>query len=202
MKQASSLWLLAGFALTTLGGTLLHFLYDWTGGSILVAPFSGVNESTWEHMKLLFWPLFLFALIQRLFFKEQKNYWCVKLAAILLGIVLIPVLFYTYNGVFGKSPDWINIAIFYITALLVFLFEWRVFKKDWLQCKHPSLALVAICLIGTLFVVFTFAPPQIPLFQDPLTGTTGLDEQSLYTFDNFMLSIGHFCISLFIATQF
>ena len=118
------------------------------------------------------------------------------------GIVLIPVLFYTYNGVFGKSPDWINIAIFYITALLVFLFEWRVFKKDWLQCKHPSLALVAICLIGMLFVVFTFAPPQIPLFQDPLTGTTGLDEQSLYTFDNFMLSIGHFCISLFIATQF
>ena len=172
MKQRSSLWQLAGFALTTLGGTLLHFLYDWTGGSILVAPFSGVNESTWEHMKLLFWPLFLFALIQRLFFKEQKNYWCVKLFGILLGLVLIPVLFYTYNGVFGKSSDWINIAIFYITALLVFLFEWWVFKKDWLQCKHPRLALVGICLIGMLFVVFTFAPPQIPLFQDPLTGTT------------------------------
>ena len=173
MKHRSSLWQLAGFALSTLGGTLLHFLYDWTGGSLLAAPFSGVNESTWEHMKLLFWPLFLFALIQRLFFKEQKNYWCVKLAAILLGLVLIPVLFYTYNGVFGKSPDWINIAIFYVSALLVFLFEWWAFKKNWLQCKHPSLALVAICLIGMLFVVFTFAPPQIPLFQDPLTGTTG-----------------------------
>ena len=34
----------------------------------------------------------------------------------------IPVLFYTYSGVLGKSPDWINIAIFYITVLLVFLF--------------------------------------------------------------------------------
>ena len=172
MKQTSSLWHLAGFALSTLGGTLLHFLYDWTSGSILVAPFSGVNESTWEHMKLLFWPLFFFALIQRLFFNDQKKYWCVKLMEILLGLVLIPVLFYTYNGVFGKSSDWINIAIFYITALLVFLFEWWVFKKDWLQCKHPRLALVGICLIGMLFVVFTFAPPQIPLFQDPLTGTT------------------------------
>ena len=172
MKHTSSLWQLAGFALSTLGGTLLHFLYDWTGESSLVAPFSGVNESTWEHMKLLFWPLFLFALIQRLFFKEQENYWGVKLSEILLELVLIPVLFYTYNGVFGKSSDWINIAIFYITALLVFLFEWWVFKKDWLQCKHPRLALVGICLIGMLFVVFTFAPPQIPLFQDPLTGTT------------------------------
>ena len=174
MKQASSLWQAAGFAAVTFGGTILHFLYDWTGGNILVAPFSGVNESTWEHMKLLFWPLFLFALVQLLFLRNQENYWCVKLTQILLGLVLIPVLFYTYNGVFGKSPDWINIAIFYITALLVFLFEWWAFKKDRLQCKYPRLAFVAIVLIGSLFVVFTFATPEIPLFQDPLTGTYGI----------------------------
>ena len=174
MKQRSILWQAAGFAAVTFVGTILHFLYDWTDGSILVAPFSGVNESTWEHMKLLFWPLFLFALVQRLFFRDQESYWCVKLAEILLGLVLIPVLFYTYNGVFGKSSDWINIAIFYITALLVFLFEWWAFKRDWLPCKRPLLAFSVICLIGVLFVVFTFATPQIPLFQDPLTGTYGV----------------------------
>ena len=173
MKQRSILWQAAGFALVTFGGTILHFLYGWTGESILVAPFSGVNESTWEHMKLLFWPLFLFAVVQRLFFRDQENYWCVKLLGILLGLALIPVLFYTYNGVFGKSPDWVNIAIFYISALLVFLFEWWAFKQDLMQCKYPRLAFAAICLIGVLFVVFTFTPPQIPLFQDPLTGTYG-----------------------------
>lgn len=172
--RKSLLWQAAGFAFSTFVGTILHFLYDWTGGSIFTAPFSGVNESTWEHMKLLFWPLFLFALIQRLFFREQENYWCVKLAEILLGLALIPVLFYTYNGVFGKSPDWINIAIFYISALLVFLFEWWAFKQERLPCKHPRFAFAAICLIGVLFVVFTFEPPQIPLFQDPLTGTYGI----------------------------
>jgi len=174
MKQRSILWQAAGFAAVTLGGTILHFLYNWTGGSILVAPFSGVNESTWEHMKLLFWPLFLFALVERMFFKNQKNYWCVKLAEILLGLLLIPVLFYTYNGVLGKSPDWINIAIFYITALLVFLFERWVFKNDWLQCRFPRLAFAAICLIGVLFVMFTYSPPQIPLFQDPLSQNYGI----------------------------
>ena len=174
MKQRSILWQAAGFAVVTFVGTILHFLYDWTGGSILVAPFSGVNESTWEHMKLLFWPLFLFALVQLLFLRNQENYWCVKLTQILLGLVLIPVLFYTYNGMFGKSPDWLNIAIFYITALLVFLFEWWAFRRDWLPCKRPRLAFATICLIGVLFVVFTFATPQIPLFQDPLTGTYGV----------------------------
>ena len=174
MKQRSVLWQWTGFAVATFGGTILHFLYDWTGGSILISPFSGVNESTWEHMKLLFWPLFLFAVVQRLFFRDQENYWCVKLAGILLGLILIPVLFYTYNGVFGKSPDWINIAIFYISAALVFLFEWRAFQKDRLPCRNPWLAFAALCLIGVMFVVFTFVPPQIPLFRDPISGNFGI----------------------------
>ena len=174
MKQRSILWQAAGFAVVTFGGTILHFLYDWTGGCILISPFSGVNESTWEHMKLLYWPLLLFALVQRPSFRDQENYWCAKLVEILLGLILIPVLFYTYNGAFGKSPDWLNIAIFYFTALVVFLLERWAFQKTWLQCRHPRLAFGVICLIGVLFVVFTFKPPQIPLFQDPLTGSYGI----------------------------
>lgn len=180
IKQDLLLWQFAGFAITTLGGTLLHFLYDWTNQNILIAPFSGVNESTWEHMKLLFFPLFIFALIQRLFFKEYENFWCVKLAGIATGLVLIPVLFYTYNGVFGKSPDWINIAIFFISAAVAFILETWLFPKDILRCKSPRLAFTAICLIGVLFVTFTFATPQIPLFKDPLTGTYGINEKFVF----------------------
>ena len=174
MKQDLFLWQFSGFSLSSLGGTLLHFLYDWTNESILIAPFSGVNESTWEHMKLLFFPLFLFALIQSRFFKEYEKYWCVKLAGIAAGLTLIPVLFYTYNGAFGKSPDWLNIVIFFVSTAVAFLLETRLFKNDSLRCKRPRLAFGIICLIGVLFVVFTFATPQIPLFQDPLTGTYGV----------------------------
>ena len=173
MKRASFLWQAAGFAFATLVGSLLHFLYDWTGGSDLVAPFSGVNESTWEHMKLLFWPLLLFALGQRLFFRHQEDFWCVKLAEILLGLALIPVIFYTYNGVFGKSPDWVNITIFYVCAALVFLFERWAFQRELFYCKRPRLALAGILLIGLFFVIFTYAPIRIPLFQDPITGAYG-----------------------------
>ena len=157
-------WNWLGFGVVTLGGTILHFLYDWTGGCIWVTPFSGVNESVWEHMKLLFWPLFLFALVQRLFFRGQRNFWSVKLWSTLLGLLLIPVLFYTCNGAFGKSPDWVNIAIFYISAGAVFLFEGWAFK-NFLRPARPAFAV--LCLIGVLFVVFTFSPPRLPLFQEP-----------------------------------
>lgn len=174
MKRNLMLWQFSGFALSTLGGTLLHFLYEWTNENVLTAPFSGVNESTWEHMKLLYFPLLIFALVQSRYFKEYENYWCIKLVGILMGLALIPVLFYTYNGAFGKSPDWLNITFFFISAAVSFTIETRLFYKNNLRCKRPRLAFLLICLIGVFFVVFTFAPPQIPLFKDPLTDTYGI----------------------------
>lgn len=175
MKRKLLRWQVAGFAVASLGGALLHFLYNLAKQSILVAPFSSVNESTWEHMKLLFFPMFFFALIQSRFFKEYRNFWCVKLAGILTGLLLIPVLFYTYNGAIGKSPDWFNISIFFISAAMVFFLETRLFQKNCLHCKMPWLAFAGTCLIGVLFVLFTFSAPQIPLFQDPITGTYGIN---------------------------
>ena len=174
MKRDVSLWQFAGFSLTALFGTLLHFLYDWTCGNIVAALFSGVNESTWEHMKLLFFPLFLFALVQSRFFKDSRSFWCVKLIGTLTALTLIPVLFYTYNGMFGKSPDWINITIFFISAAIAFLFEGHLLKREGIPCQYPALAFLILCLIGVLFVIFTFSPPKIPLFQDPLTGVYGI----------------------------
>jgi hypothetical protein len=54
------------------------------------------------------------------------------------------------------------------------IFECWAFKRVRLSCRHPRLAFVAICLIGILFVVFTFAPPQISLFRDPLSENYGI----------------------------
>ena len=174
MKRRIGLWQIMGFAVSALGGTILHFLYDWLGKSPIVASFSGVNESTWEHMKLLFWPMFIFAVIQSFFFKEQKDFWCVKLRGTLLGLVTIPVLFYTYNGAIGKSPDWLNITIFFVSAAVAYIYETRQFKNGAGVCKHPRLALAMLCVIALLFVIFTFATPEIGIFKDPITGTFGI----------------------------
>ena len=116
--------------------------------------------------------MFIFSLIQSHNFKEYKNFWCIKLKGIILGLSLIPLMFYTYNGAFGKSPDWLNIAIFYLSAGVVFLFEHWAFQN----IRRPSrLTFVVLCLIGILFVVFTFAPPHLPLFQDPVTVIYGTE---------------------------
>ena len=174
MKRSIGLWQLLGFGVTALGGTLLHFLYEWLGKAIWIAPFSGVNESTWEHMKLLFWPMLIFAVAQSFLFRDRKDFWCVKLRGILLGITLIPVIFYTYNGAIGRSPDWFNIAIFFITAAVVYLYETRLFGMGKLICRSRKLPILILSAIAVLFVVFTFLTPELGIFRDPVTGTYGV----------------------------
>ena len=176
MKRSIELWQLIGFAVTSLGGTLLHFLYDWLGGATWIAPFSGVNESTWEHMKILFWPAFLYALLQSFFFRDREDFWCVKLRGILLGLLLVPVLFYIYNGVIGQSPDWINIAIFFVSAAAAYIHETKLFRAEKSKCLTPKLALAALWGIAILFAVFTFATPELDIFKDPLTGSYGIQK--------------------------
>lgn len=174
MKKTIWLWQLAGFSVTSFLGTVFHFLYDWLGGAVWIAPFSGVNESTWEHMKLLFWPMVIFAVIQSFFFGDREDFWCVKLRGILAGLSLIPILFYTYNGVIGRSPGWINIAIFFVAAAVVYIYETVRLKKPPLPCKNSKIAIGVIVMIALLFVIFTFFTPEIGIFKDPLTGTYGI----------------------------
>ncbi len=173
MQRTLSNWQRAGFIFTTIAGTLLHFLYDWSSQSVFVAPFSAINESSWEHMKLLFVPMFIFALIERQFLSEHyEKFWCIKLAGIGLGLTLIPVLYYSYTGIFGTSKDWINISIFFIAAAAAYLLETWLFKQDRGLCFTSLFALFLLCVIAFAFVVFTFLPPEIPLFQDPRVGVS------------------------------
>ena len=174
MKSSYGVWQLWGFAATSALGTVLHFLYDLSGSSCLVAPFSGVNESTWEHMKLLFFPTFIFAIVQSFFLGERRDFWCIKLKGIILGLAIIPIIFYTYNGAIGKSPDWFNISIFFIAAGISYIYEFRQFKGKESLCKKPYLALFALCALALLFVVFTFKTPHLGIFKDPLTGAYGI----------------------------
>lgn len=174
MKKTLSLWQLAGFTFAMVLGTVLHFLYGWTG-SIAVTPFSAVNESTWEHMKILFFPTLLFAGIQSRFFKkEYKNFWKIKTVGILLGVVGIPVLFYTYSGAIGTPPAWLNVLFFFLAGGLAYLWEWRAFQKVDGSHKGSFFAVLLLIGIAAAFVVFTYLPPTLPLFQDPVTGGYGL----------------------------
>ena len=175
MKRSLSFWQFVGFVFTSVVGTLLHFLYEWTGESVIVGLFSAVNESIFEHMKLLFFPMLLVAFIEAKYIGEEyDNFWCAKLVGILVGVGLIPVIYYTYTGIFGVNADWFNIIIFFITAAISYMVETRIMESGRCSFIQPNLAKFILIIIAAVFIVFTFFPPKIPLFEDPITAIYGI----------------------------
>ena len=159
-------WELAGLFLPLIFGNLLHFVYDWSGQNSVVAAFAAVNESTWEHMKLLFFPML--ALVLFLFFKlpEQSPIPVALSIGTLVGLALIPILFYTYTGVLGFSVMAIDIAIFYISVLGAFLIGWFLNDNRELANRR-GLLLTCLVILAILFFIFSYYPPEIGLFQEP-----------------------------------
>lgn len=179
MKQSISCWQVAGFLFTSVLGTFLHFLFDLSGQSVVAAIFSAVNESIWEHMKLIYYPMLLFSLIEYWFWgKDHKQFWCIKLVGILLGLTFIPVLYYTYTGIFGVTVDWLNITIFFLSAGVVFRAENKLFQKENGCCLSPWISFALIWTIGVAFTLLTFCTPEIPFFKDPVTGSYGFQTQA------------------------
>ena len=173
MNRSLYLWQIAGFLFVSIIGTLLHFTYDLSTQNLAVALFSAVNESVWEHMKLFFFPVVFFALIEYFFWgKQNKHFWSIKLRGVVLGIVLNIVLYYLISGAFGISALWVDVALFYVIIAVVFLYETYMFKKQRDVKISERTALILFCVIALCFVIFTFLTPQIPLFE--AAGTYGI----------------------------
>ena len=166
MKKSISVWQMIGFIFVGILGTLLHFLYDWTGQNPVVGAFSAVNESIWEHMKLLFFPMLVFATWEYFRIgKEYPGFWWVKLLGTVVGLILIPSIYYTYTGALGVEADWFNIAIFFLAAAAVFWLEARLLKKGLPRWPRPGIALGGLLLLTVIFIMLTYTPPQLPVFQ-------------------------------------
>ena len=122
MKIRERLNLAAGILFTLILGTLLHFTYHWSGENPFVALFSPVNESVWEHLKLLFFPVLLYTFFEIIvLYKGSGHFLTSRLLAVCMGMFFIVSSFFTYTGLFGQDFFVLDILIFVFSVLLTFL---------------------------------------------------------------------------------
>ena len=154
-------------------GVLLHFTFDWSNGNAFVGTFSPVNESIWEHLKLLYFPMVITIIVG--YFYEGKNienYLCAKTFGIIISMIFTIIAYYTYSGVIGKYIDVVNIIIFILAVIIGQYVSYKKLKSKF-YCNN-LVAIIILVIIYLYFLVFTFYPPQIGLFKDPVTGTFGI----------------------------
>lgn len=162
-SKSSLLW---GFLLASLGGILLHFIHHYCANNI-TALFSPVNESLWEHVKIILFPYIIAAIFLTWGRPTAIRPWLLVAILITLGMLLLG---WIYHIQLGGSSMWVDIGLYFLAMAVGFwlptLFSGPFHSKLWWIVGFLTLLLV--------FLVFywSFFPPNHLLFQSLATRET------------------------------
>ncbi len=151
--------LLIAFVLTTLAGILLHFLFDLLPSAV-TAVFAPVNESIWEHLKVIYWPyLAAMLIVTGKAGRGRRSSWLFSLLVISVAMLVIG---YVYHISLGGSSVAFDIGLYVVLMAIGFYLPGRL--NDTAGRSAPVFFLVV--LLGVAIVLFTFLPPDHILFSD------------------------------------
>ena len=157
-------------------GSADHFLYDrtgWIGASV----FSPINESPWEHLKLYFFPVMLFMIVEWFFVDDKAKLLFTKTVQVLAGTGFILVFFYGYTTLFHLDSVWVDIGSFIVAMIGGYWLSYRILASDRVP-KMPAWPwATALVVIFLVFQLMTWSPPHVPVFFDPPTSTYGILRQ-------------------------
>lgn len=144
------------FFLATVAGAALHFLYAlWP--NLATAVLSPVNESLWEHGKLLLWPG-----LAALLLEPEEGGRAERCACLLLAVAGMLAAGWCYHGLLGGESVTVDILLYVAMSAVAFLPPPRLsLGRRW---RLPLF--VATALLAASFLVFTVLPPDGPLFTD------------------------------------
>lgn len=155
--------------LTAVLGTWNHFFYAISGHSAIVALFCPVNESVWEHLKLLFFPfLFVSALEYVRYRRSSLRFFYSRYLGVISGMLFIASLFYTYTGIIGRNFLPIDILLFFAGVAFAFLSSHYFYlQKHSVRTSDRTFILTLWITTTLFFFIFTCFPPDLPLFYSP-----------------------------------
>ena len=176
MKNKLLIWEIGCFFFVGLIGALLHFTFEISNfSSMAVAYFSAVNESTWEHLKMVFFPGLVFALIQYTYVRDVvNNYIAAKVAGLFIMPLVIVVGWYIYAPILGRSYLPADLFLFYLAVFIGQVVSYRILTRPPLEKKYTQAAIVLFLILFVAFSTFTFYPPEIFLFEHLDLKDTGL----------------------------
>ena len=108
---------------------------------------------------------------------KTNNFFFAKTIGVYSIMLIIPTIFYSYT-IFTEENLIIDIASFILAIVIGQFLSYKILTCKKLSDRLKLISLVAIVILAVAFVVFTFYPPQIPLFQDANTGEYGIINHS------------------------
>ena len=148
-------------------GTIFHFTYKLSGESPFVAWFSSVNESVFEHLKLIFFPMLLTIIIGYFYVgKNAPSFLCAKTIGIIFAMGFIVICYFTYTGILGYNIALVDIGSFFVATFIGEILSY-ILTINKIKC-NKKLAIMILTIIASSFIYFTYHVPELGLFKDPL----------------------------------
>ncbi len=156
---------------------LTHFVYDLLPNN-LFAIFFPVNESIWEHMKMLYTTFLIYGIIEYLILKkfdiEHNNFLITTYLKAILCIPIYLIMYLPFYFNFGENMI-ITFIILFIAILITNFIGYKILKLK----EIPYQKIIAIILIIITYVVMailTFKAPHYDLFFDTQKEKYGIND--------------------------
>ena len=175
MNRGLTRWELLGICFVSLAGFALHYSFAWSGNWRPIALVAPVNESVWEHFKLVFWPALLWALLEYAALElDARIFWSAKGYALLVSPILIVIVFYSYTAVLGRNILALDIATFLVAVVATQVASARLAKANLRQRWVCSIGIGLLLCQFVAYSAFTFYPPPLGVFEDGRNGIRGI----------------------------
>lgn len=134
-----------------------------------VGLFAPINESTWEHLKLIFYPTVLYSAAEYFLLKVRpENYLSAVSAGLYAGMLAIVAFFYTYSGILGFFVPFLNIFSFFFGVVVMLCVKSAVINHKLFCSRFARYAAIYFLARSVLlFVLFTLKAPTLGVFIPP-----------------------------------
>ena len=144
---------------------ILSNLYLSTNMSLFRVISAG-NASVIEQMKVMYFSLLLFIIIEMLFkIQYNNNFFYAKAISLYILVFSLPMFFYTFKNMFGIMNIFTYITLIFLCALLCQSFSCKILLDEGNNSlKRKIISLVSILLLGIILVYFSYNPLSTPIF--------------------------------------
>ncbi len=159
---------------------LTHFIYDKMPNT-LFSIFFPVNESIWEHMKMLFTTILLFGIIEYILiikFNIKVNNYLFSL--FIAAICSVPIYLIIFMPIYNRIGE--NMPIIFIIMIITFIICNFISYKIMNLNKFKYINLISIILIIISYVIFgylTYNPIKNSLFFDTALEKYGINDYDI-----------------------
>ena len=155
-------------------GFIVHGMYEWFPSSLTVV-FFPVNESIFEHVKMIFTSYMIWIVVKKYVFHTKDNNFLFKeLLTTFVEITLFLLIFIPVYKTFGENL-FLTLFIYFITIIVSQIFNYFIrFKNDYKYLK--ILSIIVIIFTYILFIYFAYHPPINWFFLDPTNNSYGLNK--------------------------